>query len=63
MNKGKVRSDSVTRQYSPTRRIRCCPAWVDQDLRRVVGLDGVDVDLFPGEILSVIGDNGVASRR
>ncbi|HEX3198039.1 MAG TPA: ATP-binding cassette domain-containing protein, partial [Propionibacteriaceae bacterium] len=25
---------------------------------RVVGLDGVDVDLFPGEILSVIGDNG-----
>src|SRR5919107_6112830 len=25
---------------------------------RVVGLDGVDVDLFPGEVLSVIGDNG-----
>jgi fructose transport system ATP-binding protein len=25
---------------------------------RVVGLDGVDIDLFPGEVLSVIGDNG-----
>src|SRR6476619_278229 len=25
---------------------------------RVVGLDGVDLDLFPGEVLGVIGDNG-----
>ena len=25
---------------------------------RVIGLDGVNVDLFPGEVLSVIGDNG-----
>jgi fructose transport system ATP-binding protein len=25
---------------------------------KVVGLDGVNIDLFPGEILSVIGDNG-----
>jgi fructose transport system ATP-binding protein len=25
---------------------------------KVVGVDGVDVDLFPGEVLSVIGDNG-----
>ena len=24
----------------------------------VVGLDGVNVDLFPGEVLAVIGDNG-----
>ena len=25
---------------------------------KVIGLDGVDLDLFPGEVLSVIGDNG-----
>jgi fructose transport system ATP-binding protein len=25
---------------------------------KVVGVDGVDLDLFPGEVLSVIGDNG-----
>ncbi len=25
---------------------------------RVVGLDGVDLDLYPGEVLGVIGDNG-----
>jgi fructose transport system ATP-binding protein len=25
---------------------------------RVVGLDGVDIDLYPGEVLGVIGDNG-----
>jgi fructose transport system ATP-binding protein len=25
---------------------------------KVIGLDGVDVDLFPGEVLSIIGDNG-----
>ena len=25
---------------------------------KVVGLDGVNVDLFPGEVLAVIGDNG-----
>jgi fructose transport system ATP-binding protein len=25
---------------------------------RVVGLDGVDIDLFPGEVLGIIGDNG-----
>jgi fructose transport system ATP-binding protein len=24
----------------------------------VIGLDGVDLDLYPGEVLSVIGDNG-----
>lgn len=25
---------------------------------KVVGLDGVDLDLYPGEVLSIIGDNG-----
>ncbi len=25
---------------------------------KVVGLDGVDIDLYPGEVLSIIGDNG-----
>ncbi len=25
---------------------------------KVIGLDGVNVDLFPGEVLSIIGDNG-----
>ena len=29
----------------------------------VVALDGADFDLYPGEILAVIGDNGAGSRR
>ena len=43
----------------PTRRPRCCrPAGLIKTFGKVVGLDGVDVDLFPGEVLAVIGDNG-----
>jgi ABC-type glutathione transport system ATPase component len=34
---------------------------------KVIGIDGVDIDLFPGEVLSVIGEhgagNGLAAAR
>ena len=49
---------SGPRWSSPTRRTRCFRAGSGQDFGKVVGLDGVNLDLFPGEILSVIGDNG-----
>ena len=55
----KAKSGSVIRRCSPTRPKRCCRVvgWI-KTFGRVVGLDGVDVDLFPGEVLAVIGDNG-----
>ncbi len=38
---------------------QCCQAaHLIKTFGRVVGLDGVNVDLFPGEVLAVIGDNG-----
>jgi fructose transport system ATP-binding protein len=30
---------------------------------RVTALDRADFDLYPGEILAVIGDNGAGNRR
>ena len=57
--KSRAPSGSARRRCWPTRRTRCCrPAKLIKTFGKVVGLDGVDVDLFPGEVLAVIGDNG-----
>ena len=42
---------------------RCCRVVVDQDLRQVVGLDGVNVDLFPGEVSRSSVTTAPVSRR
>ena len=56
--KRKARSGSVTPQCSPTPAKQCCRPGLIKTFGRVIGLDGVNVDLFPGEVLAVIGDNG-----
>lgn len=47
-------TDSAARSHPPVLSAR----GLVKTFGRVVGLDGVDLDLYPGEVLALIGDNG-----
>ncbi len=51
-------SDQTQDEVSDARRPVLSARGLVKTYGRVVGLDGVDVDLYPGEVLAVIGDNG-----
>ncbi|MEO7745446.1 MAG: ATP-binding cassette domain-containing protein [Actinomycetota bacterium] len=51
-------SDQTQNEVADARRPVMSARGLVKTYGRVVGLDGVDVDLYPGEVLAVIGDNG-----
>jgi len=47
-----------THQHSTERTAVLSARGLVKTFGRVVGLDGVDIDLYPGEVLAIVGDNG-----